>query len=143
MTLERLKMAGCVIKDEAGRLLLLHRKDKFWEFPGGKVKVEKGEVPIVAARREGLEETGRLVRIRRGLGNALMTFVDPHRKRYVDYHYFDADIPKEEGPPVANEKDVHDAVEFVTPEELAGMYRLGQLAVPVVVYLEGIPNEAA
>lgn len=141
MTAERLKMAGCVIKDEAGRLLLYHRKNRFWEFPGG--KVDPGERPIVAAGREGLEETGRAVKVRRFLGRALMTFVDAQRKRRIDYRYYAADLPKDEGEPLIAEEDVHDAREFVSPEDLETRRRMGELAVPVVVYMDRISKQAA
>ncbi|MDD5023135.1 MAG: NUDIX domain-containing protein [Candidatus ainarchaeum sp.] len=41
-----------------GRILVLKRKNGFWEFPGG--KVEWGETPKEAAQRESKEETGLL-----------------------------------------------------------------------------------
>ncbi len=56
-------LAGCIIADKSGRVLLLHRNTKRlsqWELPGG--KVEPGEQPHEAARREILEETGLAVK---------------------------------------------------------------------------------
>ncbi len=49
------------MKDQHGRVLLAERRPSqkspgFWEFPGG--KLEPGETPEMAARRELLEETG-------------------------------------------------------------------------------------
>lgn len=52
-----------LIKDSAGRILIVAPRQKGareWNLPGG--KVEKGESPESAARREVLEETGLLLR---------------------------------------------------------------------------------
>ena len=50
-------LAGVIVLDDHGRLLLLHRKDPTqWELPGG--KVERGERPECAASRELREELG-------------------------------------------------------------------------------------
>lgn len=56
---------GVVIKDEAGRILLIQRghepQQGFWTIPGG--RVEAGESLEDAAAREALEETGLVVEI--------------------------------------------------------------------------------
>src|SRR3989344_2633462 len=52
-------LAGCVIQNEEGKVLLLHRNEpgkSQWELPGG--KIEEGEEPWQAAVRETLEEVG-------------------------------------------------------------------------------------
>lgn len=52
-------LAGCVLFDEAGRALLVHRysSDRTqWEIPGG--KLEEGESAAEAAKRELCEELG-------------------------------------------------------------------------------------
>lgn len=52
-------LAGCIIRDAQGAILLLHRNVPGrvrWELPGGKVDV--GETTEEAARREVLEELG-------------------------------------------------------------------------------------
>ena len=55
---------GAVVQDAAGRLLLIRRGHDphagLWSLPGG--RVEHGETPEQAVRREVLEETGLLVR---------------------------------------------------------------------------------
>lgn len=53
------RRAGAVVRDAAGRVLLLRREHEgrtWWAVPGG--GVEAGETPEEAARRELLEETG-------------------------------------------------------------------------------------
>ncbi|HET7529641.1 MAG TPA: NUDIX domain-containing protein [Mycobacteriales bacterium] len=65
--------AGAVVRDEAGRLLLVRRGRPpglgSWSLPGG--RVEPGETPDQAAAREVLEETGLVVEV----GELLQTVV--------------------------------------------------------------------
>ena len=59
--------AQAVIFDEAGRVLLSHRRDcDFWNLPGG--GVESGEAPWQAVVREAREETGLEVAVERLIG---------------------------------------------------------------------------
>lgn len=59
--------AFAVILDEAGKVLLSHRRDSdVWNLPGG--KAEANEAPWAALMREVEEETGLQVRIERLLG---------------------------------------------------------------------------
>jgi 8-oxo-dGTP pyrophosphatase MutT (NUDIX family) len=49
--------AGAVIRDEQGRVLLVHPTyQELWELPGG--ALEPGESPLAACRRELTEEIG-------------------------------------------------------------------------------------
>lgn len=69
--MNELQLAGCILLDEKGALLLLHRNtDKYnhWEIPGGKVEVNEDHE--AAAIRELQEELGVKVRIERKLGDA-------------------------------------------------------------------------
>lgn len=91
--MNELQLAGCILLDEKGALLLLHRntdKYKHWEIPGD--KVEPDEDLEAAAIREIQEELGVAVQIERKLGEA--TFVDG---KAIRYHWFSAttsDTPK-------------------------------------------------
>lgn len=57
--------AGAVLRDEAGRLLLVKRGAEpalgTWSLPGG--RIEAGETPAEAAAREVLEEAGLVVEV--------------------------------------------------------------------------------
>lgn len=84
-----LRLAGCIIPDEDGKILLLHRntaKRQQWEIPGG--KLEDGEESSVAAIREVKEELGVEVQIRRKLGEK--TFKEDGRT--LHYTWYQAKI---------------------------------------------------
>jgi len=83
------ELAGSVILNEKGELLLIHRNTSRltqWELPGG--KQEEGETLEETARRETLEETGLNVRVLKKIGNA--QFVDDGIK--WSYTWFAAEI---------------------------------------------------
>ncbi len=63
--------ANLIVED--GTVLMLHRRDKdYWELPAG--KVEDGEMPRDAARREAREEIGCEVRILSSYGRLDIDF---------------------------------------------------------------------
>lgn len=67
--MDNLKLAGCVILNKVGDVLLLHRNTanrNQWETPGGKVEV--GENTERTAEREAEEEIGVNIEIIRELG---------------------------------------------------------------------------
>ena len=66
--------AGAVVRDEAGRLLIVRRGREpgagLWSLPGG--RIEPGETPQAAAAREVREETGLEVEVGAVLITALV-----------------------------------------------------------------------
>lgn len=60
-----MECAGAVVRDAAGRLLLVRRAHEpaqgMWSLPGG--RIEPGETPAQAAAREVAEETGLAVEV--------------------------------------------------------------------------------
>jgi 8-oxo-dGTP diphosphatase len=65
----KIRLAGVIIIDEQGRILLLHRATERrtqWEIPGG--KIEKTERADAAAAREANEELAINIKIIRKLG---------------------------------------------------------------------------
>jgi 8-oxo-dGTP pyrophosphatase MutT (NUDIX family) len=65
----KLSLAGTIITDKEGRILLLHRntpKRTQWEIPGGKVELD--ETPKQTAAREASEELGADIMVVRQLG---------------------------------------------------------------------------
>jgi ADP-ribose pyrophosphatase YjhB (NUDIX family) len=77
----RTEGAHCLVRDEAGRILVVRTTylGPGWMLPGG--RVERSESPHAAAVRETREETGIDVRIER------LVLVDAHRRRNVSFVY--------------------------------------------------------
>ena len=103
-----LRLAGCVIVDDQGRLLLIHRNTNaytHWEIPGG--KVEANEDPRDAAIRELKEELGVDVAITEHIGD--VAFVD--RDKDMHYSFFAANIVM--GEPQIIESHLHDDVRYI------------------------------
>lgn len=96
-------IAGCVIHDQHGRVLLLHRsrggRDQ-WETPGG--RVELGETPAECAAREAWEEFGIEVMI----GNCFGIKLIEHRGQQMLSTWFEAAILS--GTPHLREHGIHD-----------------------------------
>ncbi len=97
-----IEMAGGVIRNIDGDILLLHRHaegQEQWELPGG--KVELGESPERAMRRELKEELGVEVRLARYLGKTSFRQNDTNRL----YSWYETEI---EGSPRVMETHIHD-----------------------------------
>lgn len=110
MTIE---LAGCVIRNKSGNILLLHRNAsnlKQWEIPGG--KIDKGETAEQAAVRELREELGVIVAITEQLG--AQSFV--HRSRKYHYTWFSAEIIT--GKPAVMEPETFDELCYFSIQEL-------------------------
>ena len=101
-------LASCIITDDKGRVLLLHRNKGDhvqWEIPGG--KIDEGEDPKFTAEREAQEELGVDVEIAGLLGDMHCTeelangtftnhfrwyrakIVDDHTPKIMEPHTFD------------------------------------------------------
>lgn len=117
--MNRIILAGCVILDDKGRLLLIHRntpKRVQWELPGGKIEV--GEKPEQTAVREIAEELGVSVDIIRKLGGQSF-----EEDGYVmDYIWFLAVISNGGMPTLKEEK--FDASQYFGWEELRSLPQL-------------------
>lgn len=111
-----LRLAGCVIPDDRGRILLLHRNTetrRHWELPGG--RVEPGEATGATAAREVREELDVDVLIQQELGAG--TFVEDGAE--LTYTWFLARIV--EGTPQVQEPHLHDAFDYFHLDQLREM----------------------
>ncbi len=107
------KLAGCVIQDKGGNILLLHRNIpelRQWEIPGG--KIEAGETTEQAAVRELKEELGVEVKIKNLLG--AQEFI--YKNTRFHYSWFAAEIMG--GSPVVMEPETFDDVRYFSPQNM-------------------------
>lgn len=130
------KVAGCVVQDGNGKVLLIHRRtERFvhWELPGG--KVEEYEDEKEAAAREFEEETGVPVDVVRKLGSG--TFSQVEDNLTYDYSWFLARQrdPKAQPWPV---EDIHDNIGWFSWAEIN---RLESISANVQVMLLEIGPE--
>jgi 8-oxo-dGTP diphosphatase len=112
-----IELAGCVIRDGKGGVLLLHRnngKHVQWEIPGG--KIDMGETPEQAAVREIKEELGITVEIQEEIGEKQFTMGD----KTFHYTWFFAKIT--DGVPKIAEPDTFDDLRFFSADEMRRMY---------------------
>lgn len=107
-----LKLAGCVILDSNGRILLIHRNTpnlEQWEIPGGKIEI--GETAEQAAIRELKEELGMNVEMRKYLGKG--TFNE--QKSKIIYSWF---LGVSDSQPVIQERDKFDRANYFSLAEI-------------------------
>ncbi|MFA5076817.1 MAG: NUDIX hydrolase [Candidatus Micrarchaeia archaeon] len=107
-----------------GKVLVLKRKNGFWEFPGG--GVEFGENPEHAAARETEEETGLKAANLSLLGVTSAVYRKDGAEKHSVYVVYKGDVSGEEfrlGPE-------HETGKWVTPGELQFL-KLGYNAQPV------------
>lgn len=115
----RLRIAGCIIPDGNGRILLVHRNvpgKEQWELPGG--KIEAGETPEETAIRELQEELGVQIRIIKQAGTTFFREDDME----IDYFWFLSGIRK--GNPALQEASFDQIGYFATGELAAASMRL-------------------
>jgi 8-oxo-dGTP diphosphatase len=116
--LTRIQLAGCIIQNSEGKILLIHRsspKRTQWEVPGGKVGDNiKGETPEETVLREVEEELGIKIKILDKAGEHEFS-EDGHT---MDYAWYNVTIISGEPQPIeAN----HDKVGYFSWEELKMM----------------------
>jgi 8-oxo-dGTP diphosphatase len=110
------ELAGCVIYNDKGELLVLHRNTPHltqWELPGGKIR--QGESAENSAVRELREELSIKVKILRYLGGA--EFVQNNIK--WNYNWLEAEIVN--GEPSIGEPDIFDNFSYFSIKELTKM----------------------
>jgi 8-oxo-dGTP diphosphatase len=109
-------VAGCVLLDDYGRILLLHRKltdSGLWYLPGG--KVEEEELPESAAVRESREELGVDVRLRRLLASEAFE----HEETEYLFYWFLAEIVK--GEPTITQPELFDDLDYIEFEDMPSL----------------------
>jgi 8-oxo-dGTP diphosphatase len=111
------QLAGCIIKDASGKVLLMHRdtpKRTQWEIPGG--GVDPGETPEQTAVRELKEELDVGVKLVRKIGSK--EFEEDGESH--EYHWFEAEIIENE--PRLAEPDMYDDLRYFKIDELQPMF---------------------
>jgi 8-oxo-dGTP pyrophosphatase MutT (NUDIX family) len=114
----RPNLAGCIITDTEGRVLMLHRntaRRQQWEILGG--GIESGEQAVEAAVREANEELGLTVNIVGKLGE--MHFRQDGEK--IHYTWLEAVIAENSKEPAICEPEVHDDWRYFPIAQLAVM----------------------
>lgn len=111
----KISVAGVARKEK--QILVMHRLPGgsvggLWEFPGG--KVDTGEIPRDALRREWIEETGFTVEV--GTELARGSFL--HNNVHVELIAFEVFLPEGAGVPELRE---HDDWKWATVEEISEM----------------------
>jgi 8-oxo-dGTP diphosphatase len=126
------KLAGCIIQNDAGAILLLHRNTPSrtqWEIPGG--KLEPGEPAEDAVRREIQEELGVSVSLERFLGAKSFE----QDGRVMDYQWYLGSIT---GTPQVMEPDTFDDLAYFTMEDLQAIHY--KLSANAQNYLREVQN---
>jgi len=112
----KIQVAFCVLLDDYGRILLLHRNTPaytHWELPGG--KVESGETAEQAAVRELDEELGIEIRLVKSLG-----FGD-YEDGENEYHYTWFQAVATKADPMLHETDKFDDLEYFEVEDFMNL----------------------
>jgi 8-oxo-dGTP diphosphatase len=112
-----IKLAGCIIKDSQGKVLLIHRSDgryTHWEVPGG--KIEPGERPEAAATREMQEELGIRVSIGEKIGEK--EFIE--RGQQLHYSWYSAKTLDSQ--PKLAEPQIFDELKYFSMAQMHRMF---------------------
>lgn len=117
--------AGCVIFNQAGRLLIVTPKDRvLWSLPKG--HAEAGESAEAVAIRETYEETGYQVRIIRQLPD--IEYKHPNRNEHIRVHLFLAEAGEQTGAAEENYRWVtlDEARKLLRPNVIAAIEKAAQ-----------------
>ncbi len=128
-----LKLAGCIITDKKGQILLLHRNTEKWvqwEVTGG--KIEENEDVKTTAVREVKEELGVDVEIVKKLGDKEFQEKDD----VLHYTWFKAEIKK--GAPKVMEPQTFDEVGYKSLEEM----KLLTISAGAAAFLELVQSDS-
>lgn len=114
-----MKLAGCIIKDNDGKVLLMHRstpKRTQWEVPGG--KIEDGETPEQAAVREVKEELDLTVTAVREIGSELF---EEDGEQHA-YYWFEAEIIDGQPRLTGSDGGIHDAIRYFSVSDMRQLF---------------------
>ncbi len=123
----KFEIVACWLMRPDGRFVLLHRQPwkpegNTWGVPAG--KIEEGEVPIVAMRRELSEEVGLVVPSEDSIGFERILYVRYPTYEFV-YHMYRMDAP--DGFEVTINPKEHRDFKWVAPEESLDMPLIREL----------------
>lgn len=127
--MQTIQVVAAVLRDAQGRVLINQRPAGkpwagYWEFPGG--KIEAGETPFDALRRELQEELGVDIQAAR----SWMQLVHDYPERRVELDVWQ--VQRFSGVPVSRE---HQVFAWVQPGELSG-WKLLPADPPIVEALQ-------
>jgi len=111
--MEKQILAGCIIFNNEGSILLLHRntyRRQQWEIPGG--RIETGEVTSSAAIREAKEEIGVEIEVIKKLGSKEFE----EDGVIIEYTWFLSNISNEE--PKITEPEKFDDIGYFSWDDL-------------------------
>jgi ADP-ribose pyrophosphatase YjhB (NUDIX family) len=115
--IQKRPMAGCVIKDNKKRILLIHRNvpgNQQWEMPGGKFSADLDKDLKDTALREVSEELGVEVEILSELGEEDFT----NKGRLMRYAWLEARIISGTPSPI---EEMHDKIGYFSKKQLQKM----------------------
>lgn len=112
--MNEINLAGCIITDQDGRLLLIHRQQKdVWELPGG--RLDPDEPKEISAARQMFEELGLDVEVKNQMGSTQFSEGD---QKYT-FYWFKAEPVA--GQPKPQPKSEADSLKFFNKKEILNL----------------------
>ncbi len=113
-----IEAAGGLVWNEKGKVLMIHRLG-FWDLPKG--KIDPGETPKVAAKREVKEECGiGKLKIIKGLPSSFHTY-EMKGKKYLKRTYWFEMLCKDDTPPIPQTEENIDEVKWMGKTKLKAL----------------------